>query len=68
DETTTATTAALHGGMTENKNKMNCDVEGQLLGGMEKVAGDLALQELRSHKEAKEKVFQYNYIHLWTGY
>ena len=68
DETTTATTAALHGDITENKNKINSDVEGQLLAGMEKVAGDLALQELRSHKEAKEKVFQYNYIHLWTGY
>ena len=60
DETTTATTAALHGGITENKNKINCDVVGQLLAGMEKVAGDLALQELSSRKE---KVFQYIYIY-----
>ena len=60
DETTTATTAALHGGMTENKNKINSDVEGQLLAGMEKVAGDLAYQQL---KQAKEKVFQCIYIY-----
>ena len=60
---TTATTAALHGGVTENKNKMNCDVEGQLLAGMEKVAGDLAYQQLRRNKQAKEKVFQYIYIY-----
>ena len=68
DETTTATTAALHGDITENKNKINSDVEGQLLAGMEKVAGDLALQELSSRKEKVSQQNQYAlpYLQGWN--
>lgn len=48
DETITTTTTILQGGMTENKKTIQGDVVGQLLAGMEKVAGDLAFKQLRS--------------------
>ena len=50
DETATTTTT-LQGAMTENKKVTQGDVVGQLLAGMEKVAGDLAFEQLRSGKE-----------------
>ena len=48
DETITTTTTTLQGGMTENKKTIQGDVVGQLLAGMEKVAGDQAFKQLRS--------------------
>ena len=42
-----AQSVELKGGMTENKNQLKRDVEGQLLGGMEKMAGDLAFLQLQ---------------------
>ena len=50
------------GGMTENKNKIEKnknDVEGQLLVGMEKMAGDLAYQQLQSGRDPKQKRYQH---------
>ena len=38
----------LRGGMTENNKKIERDFLGQLLGGMEKVAGDIAYEYLRN--------------------
>jgi hypothetical protein len=56
DETTTTNT--LIGGVTENKIKVSGNV-GQLLAGMDKVAGDLAYQQLRNGGLSPERrVFQ----------
>jgi hypothetical protein len=54
---------ALIGAISENKLKDAMDVLGQLLGGMEKMAGDLAYEYIRS---GSEKFQRFNKIQL-TG-
>ena len=63
EPTATTTTTCLSDGITENKNTLQVDAVGQLLAGMEKVAGDLAFQHLRSVEELESRVFQYIYIY-----
>jgi hypothetical protein len=62
DETTTdetTTTTILRGGVTENITDIPGTVLGQLLTGMDKVAGDLAYQQLRNGELPPERrVFQ----------
>ena len=51
-------TASISGGITENKLNKKGDVVGQLLAGMEKVAGDLAYEQLCSDKPAQDRLFR----------
>ena len=57
--------STLEGGMKENKNKIekNKNDVGQLLAGMEKMAGDLAYQQLQSGRDPKQKRFQHTKIY-----
>lgn len=59
-EDTSTSESTLKGGMTENKNK---DVEGQLLGGMEKMAGDLAYLQLQGSVDPEQKRFNHIMIY-----
>ena len=57
DKTTTTTTTTLQGGMTDSKKTIQGDIVGQLLAGMEKVAGDLAFKQLRCAECSKRKEY-----------
>ena len=69
EDTSTSEESTLKGGMTENKMKLKKknkdDIEGQLIAGMEKMAGDLEL--LLSGGDPKQKRFQHLCISKFTA-
>ena len=63
-EDTSTSESILKGGIAENKNELKRDIEGQLLGGIEKMAGDLAYLQLQEDVDNPEQI-RFNHIMIY---